>query len=221
MSIADKLLTVAQNQQKVYDAGFAAGQTSGGFEAGKQAEYDRFWNAFQDNGNRTNYQRAFGSLCWVDDAYDPKYPFHIPVTSSGEATGMYANSRITDTKVPIVLSSELTAPVYTQMFYYASNLVTITELVFSGDFVHNNANFQGVRNLENITFGGTITQSGLNLSYCTKLTADSMLSLFNCLADYSEDTSGATHTVTLGTTNLNKLTNEQKAVATQKGWTLA
>ena len=48
MSIAEKLQTVADNQQKVYDAGFAAGQAAGGdtdaaynegYDAGKQAEY--------------------------------------------------------------------------------------------------------------------------------------------------------------------------------------
>jgi hypothetical protein len=32
---------------------------------------------------------------------------------------------------------------------------------------------------------------------------------------------GETKTLTLGATNLAKLTNEEKAIATQKGWTLA
>ena len=30
MSIAEKLTTIAENQQKVYDAGFTAGQAQGG-----------------------------------------------------------------------------------------------------------------------------------------------------------------------------------------------
>ena len=56
----------------------------------------------------------------------------------------------------------------------------------------------------------------LNLSTCTALTSTSMVSMFNNLA-----TIGTTKTITLGTTNLAKLSVEQKAIATGKGWTLA
>lgn len=210
MSIADKLLTVAQNQQKVYDAG-------------KQAQYGRFWDAYQENGERSNYNSAFRGAGWSDESYNPKYPINIVFNngSASEATHCFSTSQITDTKVPIKLSSAAATPLYTYFFYYAANLVSVPLLEFDADFVHANSNFQGARNLENITFGGCITQSGLNLSYCTKLTEESLLSLINCLADYSEDTSGTSHTVTLGTANLDKLTDPQKAVATEKGWTLA
>ena len=60
MSIAEKLVTVAENQQKVFDAG-------------KKAEYDRFWDAFQDYGNRTVYTNAFCYDGWNDEIYNPKY----------------------------------------------------------------------------------------------------------------------------------------------------
>ena len=40
MSIAEKLTTVAENVPKVY-------------EAGKKAEYDAFWDKYQNNGKRT------------------------------------------------------------------------------------------------------------------------------------------------------------------------
>ena len=56
----------------------------------------------------------------------------------------------------------------------------------------------------------------LNLSTCTELTSTSMVSMFNNLA-----TIGTTKTITLGATNLAKLSVEQKAIATGKGWTLA
>ena len=46
-----------------------------------------------------------------------------------------------------------------------------------------------------------------------------ILSILNCLKDYKD--SGTTYTVTLGATNLAKLTDAEKAIATQKGWTLA
>lgn len=66
MSIAEKLLTIAENEQRVFDAGYEKGKQEGGggdteaaFEAGRQAESEAFWNSFTNNGNRTNYQYAF------------------------------------------------------------------------------------------------------------------------------------------------------------------
>lgn len=54
-----------------------------------------------------------------------------------------------------------------------------------------------------------------NLSTCTALTHDSLVDLFNVIATVSGKT------LTLGSTNLAKLTDEEKAIATGKGWTLA
>lgn len=71
LTIAEKLAVIAENEQKVYDAGYNSGYKVGfeegkagdgygeGFEAGKQAEYDAFWNAFQNSGKRTYYADAF------------------------------------------------------------------------------------------------------------------------------------------------------------------
>lgn len=50
-----------------YDRGHEQGVTDG-----KQAEYDAFWDNYQQNGNRTNYTSAFGG-CWNVDLFKPKY----------------------------------------------------------------------------------------------------------------------------------------------------
>lgn len=55
----------------------------------------------------------------------------------------------------------------------------------------------------------------------TSLSIDSLLSILDGLYDYSWDKSGTSYTLTLGGTNLNKLTDTQKAIATEKGWNLA
>lgn len=58
MSIADKLQTIAENEQKVY-------------EAGQKAEYDRFWDELQRKGSRTNYLGAFAG--YNEAMFKPKY----------------------------------------------------------------------------------------------------------------------------------------------------
>ena len=53
------------------------------------------------------------------------------------------------------------------------------------------------------------------------LTVQSLMNVINNLYDFVGNGSTTTRTLTLGTTNLNKLTAEQKAIATNKGWVLA
>lgn len=57
----------------------------------------------------------------------------------------------------------------------------------------------------------------IDLSPCSKLTVESLINVINKAADVTS----SPKTLTLGSTNLAKLTDEQKAVATSKGWTLA
>lgn len=75
--------------------------------------------------------------------------------------------------------------------------------------------------IENITFNGVIKITGLDLSGCSKLTHDSLMSAINALYDYVSEGTTGTFKLTLGSTNLAKLTDAEKAIATQRGWTLA
>ena len=126
------------------------------------------------------------------------------------------------------------------MFKYCSKLTTIPPLdtskgtslssMFSGcsklktleltSFISSSNMFSSCTALENLTVTGTITVNNnyLNLSYSPKLTVDSLMSVINALSD---NTGGTTYTVTLGSTNLAKLTDEQKQIAIDKNYTLA
>lgn len=77
--------------------------------------------------------------------------------------------------------------------------------------------FQGCTSLEDVQVGENWNMS-LRLNVSSKLTADSMIAMFNNLKDLTGE---AAKTLTLGATNLAKLTDEQKAIATNKNWTLA
>lgn len=83
--------------------------------------------------------------------------------------------------------------------------------------------FDSCRLLKNLTFGSnnngkmntTTTLPLIRFDWCILLTHQSLLNILNALAN---GVSGKT--VQLGTTNLAKLTAEEKAIATNKGWTL-
>ena len=51
-----------------YDRGYAEGYTEG-----RKAQYDEFWDSFQDNGNRTNMRNLFSGQGWNDKTFKPKY----------------------------------------------------------------------------------------------------------------------------------------------------
>lgn len=69
---------------------------------------------------------------------------------------------------------------------------------------------------KNMSFEGTIYKD-IKL-YSRSLTRESYLNLFEHLADYSD---GEAHNCIIGNTALGKLTDEDKAIATNKNWTLS
>ncbi len=77
--------------------------------------------------------------------------------------------------------------------------------------------FYNCKALEEVQLGQDWNMS-LRLDVSTNLTVDSMVAMFNSLKDLTDDTA---KTLTLGSTNLAKLTDEQKAIAINKNWTLA
>ena len=176
MSIADKLTTVAENVPKVY-------------EAGKKAEYDDFWKAYQSNGNRTVYQYAFYRQYWKNGTtYNPKYPITIP--SSNYANNMFANSGVTNTEVAITISGS-----HAGVFSSAA-VKTIPYLDVSGVTGTMADWFTSCSNLAHITFVGTISVN-VNFKDCP-LTAKSLVSIVEHLSDTA---SGKTLTVKTSAVN--------------------
>lgn len=77
--------------------------------------------------------------------------------------------------------------------------------------------FSGSNNLENVTLEKDFN-CRLNLSPSSKFSAETIVSWLNALADRTGDTA---YTLTIGSTNIAKLTAEQIAIATNKNWNLA
>lgn len=123
------------------------------------------------------------------------------------------------------------------MFSECTNVITIPELnadkcntVYSM-FVSCNAleNFGGLQNLGKAYTAKTVNNNvyKLDLQNSKKLTYNSIMNVINNLYDlnltYNVANSGKLYTqsLILGATNLAKLTDEEKAIATAKGWTLS
>lgn len=208
-----------------------------GIEQGKQAEYDAFWDAYQQNGNRTNYNFAFGGAGWTDETFKPKYPI-APVGNAATENMFYA-SEITNIPDGLLDFSQVT---HCYMTFRASKLITAPPLDLSNCTAgglhwlfaqcHNLKEIKTVTvsegvtytnfalycySLEKITFAGTIGQS-LSFAWSSLLTVESVQSII----DHLKDLTGATaQTLTFHADVGAKLTDAQKAAITAKNWTLA
>jgi hypothetical protein len=214
MSISDKLTTIAENEQKVYDAGYSAGQQASaedydsGYEAGKKAEYERFWDILLDP-NTEVMDRLFSNRRWSDEIYNPTHDIILP----NNCTGVYMyNNAFTDTKVDITVRGTTQ-----QIFYYCYKLKTIRKLIVNPKTTFSNM-FSRCDALENLTIEGTIANA-FNISGALALNRASIENVFSCLSD---TTTGLTATFSTTAKN-NAFTAEEwdALVASKPNWTIA
>ena len=215
-----------------------------GIEQGKQAEYDALWDSLQNNGTRTDYEGAFGSV-WNDENFKPKYD--IRLTS---ANTMFEYSEIVDLKgalekAGVVLDfSTIKNGRFTQIFQFsqiarvgvidttgsknrtisylfmgATKLREIAAWVMADDGTQkfNETNtFQGCEALEEIRIVGLLGCS-MSFSACSRLSDGSVQSVIDHLADLTGKTA---QKLTLHTDVGAKLTQAQKDAISAKNWTL-
>ena len=78
--------------------------------------------------------------------------------------------------------------------------------------------FNGCGNLIDVTLGDGFNADNLNLSVSTLYTRETILQWLNALADRTGQTA---YKLTIGATNLAKLTEQDILIATNKNWTLS
>ena len=140
----------------------------------------------------------------------------IPLLDTSKVTdtsGMFFRCKSL-TSIPALDTSKVTD--MRQMFYVCSSLTTIPALDTSSVTGSNYLNdiFAGCSSLKTILMYGM--RVNFSISSSTQFEASDLVTILNNLATVT-----STRTLTMGTTNLAKLTDEQKAIATNKGWTLA
>ena len=153
-----------------------------GTDFGGKSQYDEFWDNYQDYGNRTDYDMAFGSVGWTDATFKPKYKIK-PVES---AHRMFQDSLMTgdltqcgvevdfsecqqmqmtfyNTKFKkLGVINALSTTTLNSAFSYSTELETIEKLIVKDDGsvnIHTNT-FQSCVSLQNISIEGKIGKSG-------------------------------------------------------------
>ena len=239
MTIAEQIAEIKINSGRLYEKGFSNGESKGTYY-GALAEYDRFWDAFQDNGNRTHYTYGFAGRGWTESNFMPKYKTIQPTS----CTGMFFNNTIPDLvshfeKHGITLDFSKSTSVYDAfsststrrlpyldissagsaltMFAYNSSLEEIAGLkcgvnnAFSSTFVGNSA-------LVKVIFSGVINNN-ISLSDSKNLSKESITSLINTL---SASASGKSATLSKTAKN-NAFTDSEwnTLVGTKTNWTIS
>lgn len=137
----------------------------------------------------------------------------IPLLDTSNVTKMYQmfNNCSKLTTIPLINTSNVTNML--AMFKGCSALTTIPQLDTSNVFNLDNM-FNGCSNLETIHMTGM--KVSFNISASTKFNTNALHEIINNLATVT-----STKTLTMGSTNLAKVSEEYKTIATNKGWTLA
>lgn len=191
---------------------------------------DRYWRNL--TYGITDYAYAFYGNRWNDYNYKPIYPMKLY-----NVNYMFANSVITQVGYydefdfsgftnnilymfyksavkKIKLMDFTLSKILDSVFRECKSLEAIELLRFSAVNTYQNT-FLGCTALENIVVEGEIANS-ISFSDSNKLTHDTLMSVINALAIVE-----TTKTLTLHADSKALLTDAEKAIATEKGWTIA
>lgn len=137
--------------------------------------------------------------------------FNSELPSLSNGTGMFAATALSSFSIPLpeMLDGSGT-------FTQCPNLTSFSSLM--PKLTNANTMFDGCPELVEFTSGlGSLEDGSFMFRDCPKLSVESLINILTTLPDR---TGSETATITIGQTNIDKLTAEQIAVATNKNWTV-
>lgn len=217
-----------------------------GGDTGGKGYYDEFWDEFQANGARSNYNFGFGGIGWTDQTFKPKYN----IRPNYACIGMFYYCAVTDlearlrelgitldlsdnanystlffgascTVIPEVKFSSA-ATTLSEAFAYCRFLHTVRKIVLSDGFkVNMNTSFNACYALENIEFEGIIP-ANISFKDSTKLTKASITSIMEHLSTTASGQT-ATFSKTAVETAFGSTTGAEWTAlkATRSNWTIS
>ena len=240
MTIAEKLLAVDANTERVDALNKELETTLNGGDTGGTSYYHKFWENYLAEAKTTGVAALlFGGRGWNADTFNPPYKidfiknayqlFHYSGDIPKEKLAMvdyskittnfnsvFANSRSTefpriDTRACDVLNS----------VFSSSSIVSVEAFILrdDGSQTLNYANFASCTALVDLTIEGVVGSNNLQLHWSTKLSKASITSVINAL---STSTSGLTVTFSKTAVNNAFTTEEWNAlIATKSNWTIS
>lgn len=233
MSIAEKLEQIAENEQKVYDAG-------------KSEMLNIMWDAIQMGGARVYYRRVFQGKRWTNEIFKPLYTIkandcaymfqdsgltdgelirNVDFSKADEAYLTFYNAKFTT--LPTLDFSNCTAEL-TYTFWSTQSLtkIELIKLSESGTSFHADTFIYNYK-LTSVRFSGII-KGGINFKH-SPLDKESIENVFSCLSD---TVSGKTATFKKSAVNKAFETSEGAAdgansqawtelIATKSNWTIS
>lgn len=234
----DLFMEITDNRQDIVESAVTVAKDNAAL-----AERTRFWNGISG----TDFMYAFASPVWNDTTFGPTKDLYVykaknmfgrtEISTPYSSKIQYLDTALGNYKIRIYDEE----PEY--MFEYASNTIRIGGLVWAkcpkslfytfttcsrlqtivepipvASTTSLNNTFYNCSALVDVRFTGVIGFNGFRVSWCTKLSHDSLLNIIECLEDKSGDTSGTVWTLYIGSANLAKLTEEELDIAYQKGW---
>lgn len=218
------------------------------YDAGKKAEYDRFWDDFQQNGNRTDYHYGFAGDGWTAETLNPKYIVR-PEDAYQGGIGIFMRCNWRAGKPSTIIDFSLIAHKFdfsrlanvSSLFNSASIDNIIADISNATNCNGAFATGWGTYGLKNITikvsettplhnaFGGgnenisfmegSIIGQDINLSTPTRLSKASFINVINTL---SSTASGKTATFKKSTKEAEFTADEWSAlIATKTNWTFS
>ena len=206
---AGKVLTVNEDGSLSWQQKGAGGGMKAFFDAGGKCAYSTATSfdgaiPFEATSDVTNMSKMFHTCAKLTS---------VPLFDTSKVTDMnYMFCSCSSlTSVPLFDTSKVTDMSY--MFYSCSSLTSVPS--FDTSKVTNMSSmFYSCSSLETIHMRNI--GADLDIHSSTKFTHEALLEIIGNLKTVT-----ATKRLTMGATNLAKLTEEDKAIATNKGWTLA
>ena len=228
MTIAEKLTTIAENQQKVYDAGYAAGQADGSVDLSVPVTMYRCANLnlfgakevvfnFDNLLSLAFFMHISNAASYVENTVVEHITWNCakPITSLQQSL-YYNDTRGDNTLKRLTINADTSQATFSNMaaYLYALEVIDGTPLDFTS--AGNAGRFLvKVNNLREIRFVAGSIKGNISFVDTAVLSAESIQSIIDGLADL---TGSDIKTLTLHADIV--LTDEQKATIAAKNWTL-
>jgi hypothetical protein len=230
MSVAEKLTTIAENEQRVFDSGYSKAESN-------------MWDNITNFNNRTFYE--YGFKFWGSESFNPPYKItptgrnlamfedaakikkiesayldlsNVTVNNSADSTSCNYTTFRRCRSLEEIEDVGLPAGGYYQTFGWCSNLHTVAVMRCKKEGGYTNP-FSSCSELRNITIDGVIGKN-FTMMHCPLLTIESLRSIISALYDFVGNGETTTQTLTLHADAKARLTADDVKAITDKGWTL-